>query len=104
MELTEKVAQTTAADNEETPVTVANEESSAITATGNVEQNGSQPMQLFRITSISKNALTKDDSIGLPLPQKMLTTLNGRPQLFFDTKSKNKYNGFVLMPKRMSNT
>jgi hypothetical protein len=59
MELTEKVAQTTAADNESTPVTVANEESSAIINWKCGAKRLSQPMQLFRITSISKNAQRK---------------------------------------------
>lgn len=100
MELTEKVAQTNAADNEATPVTVANEESSAITATGNVSKTAFPTDAIVSNYLKVKNALTKDDSNRAATAAKeLIATLNGSTTTSLDTKSKNKYNGFVADAK-----
>jgi hypothetical protein len=100
MELTEKVAQTNAADNEATPVAVANEESSAITATGNVSKTAFPTDAIVSNYLNIKNALTKDDSNRAAAAAKeLIATLNGSTTTSLDTKSKNKYNGFVADAK-----
>ena len=100
MELTEKVTQTTAADNEATRVTVANEESSAITATGNVSKTAFPTDAIVSNYLNIKNALTKDDSNGAAAAARnLLITLNSSSTTSVDTKSKNKYNAFVADAK-----
>jgi predicted nucleic acid-binding Zn-ribbon protein len=100
MELTEKVTQTTAADNESTPVAVANEESSAITATGNVSKTAFPTDAIVSNYLNIKNALTKDDSNGAAVAARnLLITLNSSSTTSLDTKSKNKYNAFVADAK-----
>ena len=100
MELTEKVAQTNAADNEATPVAVANEKSSAITATGNVSKTAFPTDAIVSNYLKVKNALTKDDSNRAAAAAKeLIATLNGSTTTSLDTKSKNKYNGFVADAK-----
>jgi hypothetical protein len=100
MELTEKVAQTATTDNKVTPVGVANEQSSAITATGNASKTVFPTDAIVSNYLNIKNALTKDDSNGAAAAARnLLTTLNGSTTTSLDTKSKNKYNGFVADAK-----
>lgn len=100
MKLMEKVEQTTTTENKAIPVSVENVESSTMSAVGNVSQTVFATDAIVSKYLKIKNALTKDDSNGATAAARnLLITLNGSSTTSLNTKSKNKYDGFVADAK-----
>lgn len=100
MELTEKVAQKTATEKEETPASPTKAEPQVMLKTANANQTDFPTDAIVLKYLKIKNTLTKDDSKGAATAAKMLsTTLNSASSASLDTQLKNKYNAIVADAK-----